>query len=391
MCISPAALAVLARTPQVVAQEAAQGPSALRRRRTSSQSGSAASGGPSRQLSAEDSAELAALVAGRLEDADAVDRTVAWLQRCSGGGGSSARSGHGAREPAAEATAAPQEEQEEEEGLREVLLPLVIGLRRMGRLDAVMRELKQANASRLKDLLRCTLRPLVSPPPGRAAAHSLLSRDLPSFVPISSSPGCACCTAFGAASAARLCSIPCLVPPVRASLPLPLPPSPPTHTHTHMPPQQSPPHHNHHPTCTPCSQVVEGCLGLLDPESAPGDSSHLLASHRSASPRRRDEPDASAALAARLARLPGQDFCWVLEAVALASKAYLDHCAAVGEAVEAILTAARAPKPQLAAAAQEARECCQAAAEAAAGRWSKLLAGRARSSGEGGAGGGVIR
>lgn len=143
------------------------------------------------------------------------------------------------------------------------------------------------------------------------------------------------------------------------------------------------------PACR--SQVVEGCLAVLDPDSAPGDSSHLLASHRSASPGRRDTPDGPAALAARLARLPGQDFQWVLEAVALAAQAYLNRCAAVGEAVQAVLEAARAPKPQLAAAAQEAREACQAAAEAAAARWSKLLAGRARSSAEGGVGVSVIR
>lgn len=155
----------------------------------------------------------------------------------------------------------------------------------------------------------------------------------------------------------------------------------------------APPHPTPHPLppSPPCSQVVEGCLDVLDPEGAPGDSSHLLASNRSLSPGRRDAPDGPAVLAARLARLPGQDFQWVLEAVALASKVYLNHCAAVGEAVQVILEAAKAPKQQLAAAAQEARECCQAAAEAAAGRWSKLLSGRARSSTEGGVGASVIR
>ena len=51
----------------------------------------------------------------------------------------------------------------------------------------------------------------------------------------------------------------------------------------------------------PCSQVIEGCLGILDGEGAPGDSVHLLASHRSPSPPR--EP---ASIAERLQRLPGQ-------------------------------------------------------------------------------------
>ncbi len=51
----------------------------------------------------------------------------------------------------------------------------------------------------------------------------------------------------------------------------------------------------------PCSQVIEGCLGILDGEGAPGDSVHLLASHRSPSPPR--EP---ASTAERLQRLPGQ-------------------------------------------------------------------------------------
>ncbi|KAL4452640.1 hypothetical protein ABPG75_008302 [Micractinium tetrahymenae] len=281
---------------QVAAQEAAQGPAAPRRRRTSSLSGGAASGGPSRQLSAEESAELAALAAARLEDAGTVERAVAWLERCCGlgsyGNSSSGGGAAAATMAAAAAAAGAAEEEVEVEGLQEVLLPLVIGLRRMGRLGAAMRDLKQADASRLKELL---------------------------------------------------------------------------------------------------SHVVEGCLDILDPESAPGDSSHLLASHRSLSPGRRDEPDGPAALAARLARLPGQDFQWVLEAVVLASKAYLNHCTAVGQAVQTILAAAKAPKPQLAAVAQEARECCQAAAEAAAGRWSKLLSGRARSGGEGSGGAGPIR
>ena len=186
----------------------------------------------------------------------------------------------------------------------------------------------------------------------------------------------------------------------------------------------------------PCrSQVVDGCLDILDGEGAPGDSVHLLASHRSPSP-----PRERSSAADRLQRLPGQvrahlaearegslawfrgsaggtpewlvllvqwwlaincnncllpsapsqDFQWVLEAVLLAATVYLDHCAAVGTALHAILSAAKATKQQLAAAAQDARECCQAVAEAAAARWSKLLGGRARG-GEGGGTGSIIR
>ena len=57
-----------------------------------------------------------------------------------------------------------------------------------------------------------------------------------------------------------------------------------------------------HLSCpTPSSQVIEGCLGILDGEGAPGDSVHLLASHRSPSPPR--EPTS---IAERLQRLPGQ-------------------------------------------------------------------------------------
>ncbi len=131
----------------MTAQEAAHGPAAPRRRRTSSTSGGTASGGPSRQLSAEDSAELAALATAPLEDASNVAKTVAWLERCCFGSGGA---GDGRGGP----VAAGSEEEEEGEGLREVLLPLVIGLRRMDQLGAAMKELKQSNASRLKDLLR---------------------------------------------------------------------------------------------------------------------------------------------------------------------------------------------------------------------------------------------
>ena len=54
-----------------------------------------------------------------------------------------------------------------------------------------------------------------------------------------------------------------------------------------------------------------------------------------------------------------QDFQWLLEAVLLAAKVYLDHCTAVGAAIEAILGAAKATKQQLASAARDNRECCQ--------------------------------
>lgn len=132
------------------------------------------------------------------------------------------------------------------------------------------------------------------------------------------------------------------------------------------------------------SRVIEGCLDVLDPETAPGDTSHLVGSHaRSLSPgpggsSGSDARAEAAALGARLGRLPGQEFMWVLEAVLLASKVYINHCTAVGEAVQMVLTAAKASKQQLAAAAQGSRQCCQAVAEVVAGRWSKLLAGRAR-------------
>lgn len=130
--------------------------------------------------------------------------------------------------------------------------------------------------------------------------------------------------------------------------------------------------------------MIEGCLDILDCDGAPGDASHLVASHRSLSPGR-EPPN----MAARLQRLPGQDFQWVLEAVVLAAKVFLDHCTSVGAAVQTILAAAKAPQQQIADAARDAREACQAAAEAAAGRWSKLLGGRARGAAE--AGGGAIR
>jgi hypothetical protein len=134
----------------------------------------------------------------------------------------------------------------------------------------------------------------------------------------------------------------------------------------------------------PCSQVLEACLEVLDPEPSPGDSSHLLAGPRSASPGR--EPPTAAE---KLQRLPGQDFQWVLEAVVLAATAFLGHCQAVGEAVSLILSLAQAPAQQLAAAERDMAECRAAVAEAATARWSKLLGSRARGGGAEGGGGGT--
>ena len=77
----------------------------------------------------------------------------------------------------------------------------------------------------------------------------------------------------------------------------------------------------------------------------------------------------------------------MLEAVVLATRAYAGHAAEMGQAVQEILGAAQASKQQLGAAAADARECCQGVADAAAARWSRLLTGRARASGEAGAAG----
>lgn len=128
------------------AQVAAGAASPRRRRRASS----ASSLPPSRQLSAEEGAQLEALAALPLTDAGAMDRCAAWLQRLAGAdagaeaaaaalGASSSEDGGGSASGA--------------EALQEALLPLVIGLRRMGRLQAVMHGFREASAAQLKDWL----------------------------------------------------------------------------------------------------------------------------------------------------------------------------------------------------------------------------------------------
>ncbi|KAL4854749.1 Histidinol-phosphate aminotransferase 2 [Chlorella vulgaris] len=265
---------------QVAAAEAGGHSSAGPRRRRSSAS-AASSAAPSRQLSAEESAELAAAAAVKLTDgAEALQRLSGWLERLAAAGGGMNGGGMGSN--------IGEGDDDNEEGgdsLQEALLPLVIGLQRMGRLPAAMRDLKASSVAGLKELL---------------------------------------------------------------------------------------------------SQVLEACLEVLDPEPSPGDSSHLLAGPRSASPGR--EPPTAAE---KLQRLPGQDFQWVLEAVVLAATAFLGHCQAVGEAVSLILSLAQAPAQQLAAAERDMAECRAAVAEAATARWSKLLGSRARGGGAEGVGGGT--
>ncbi|PSC74274.1 vacuolar sorting-associated chloroplastic [Micractinium conductrix] len=287
------------------AQAAATDANTPRRRRSSS------SLTPTRTLSAEESAELETLAALHLEERGALDRVSSWLERSigcgsSGAGGAGRAAATSARlssgypeDGGADAAALPLGSEAEgsdggggsEPVLQEVLLPLVVGLQRMGRLPAAMKGLKSTQVARLKELL---------------------------------------------------------------------------------------------------SHVIEGCLDILDPETAPGDSSHLLL-HRSLSPGRERGGGGgggeAAALASRLGRLPGHEFQWVLEAVVLATRAYAGHAAEMGQAVQEILGAAQASKQQLGAAAADARECCQGVADAAAARWSRLLTGRARASGEAGAAG----
>lgn len=126
--------------------QVAAGAATPRRRRRASSSSSLP---PSRQLSAEESAELEGLAALELTDSAAVNRCAAWLQRLAAGGGEAeaavaAFMGLG---PAEDGMGA------EAEVLQDVLLPLVIGLRRMGRLPALMQGFKDAAAARLKDFL----------------------------------------------------------------------------------------------------------------------------------------------------------------------------------------------------------------------------------------------
>lgn len=126
-----------------------------RRRRRASSASSLPS---SRQLSAEEGAELEALAALPLTDSAAVERVAAWLERLAAGG-----SGGDATAAAAalasgfpgggSGAAAAAADEGSAEALQEVLLPLVIGLRRLGRLPAVMKAFKEASAARLKTFL----------------------------------------------------------------------------------------------------------------------------------------------------------------------------------------------------------------------------------------------
>lgn len=161
-----------------------------------------------------------------------------------------------------------------------------------------------------------------------------------------------------------------------------------------------------------CRRVVDECVGALVPAPpGPTDTVHLVAG-RAGSP-----PPARPTSADLLQQLPGEHFRWVLEAVLLAVATSLNHyarwvarrlvgglacmrasrtatepgpCVAcmqtlsgaaclrrVGAAVQSLLAAAKAPRQQLAAAASECRDVCQAVAEVAVGRWAKMLSGRA--------------
>lgn len=127
-----------------------------RRRQRASSSSSLPS---SRQLSAEEGAELEALAALPLSDGAAVERVAAWLERLAAGGSCGGSSGDAAAALASgfpdggSGAAAAVADEGSAEALQEVLLPLVIGLRRLGRLPAVMKAFKEASAARLKTFL----------------------------------------------------------------------------------------------------------------------------------------------------------------------------------------------------------------------------------------------
>lgn len=134
---------------QVAAAEAGGHSSAAPRRRRSSAS-AASSAAPIRQLSAEESAELAAAAAVKLTDgAEALQRLSGWLERLAAAGGGMNGGGMGSN-----IGEGFEEEEEGGEALQEALLPLVIGLQRMGRLPAAMRDLKASSVAGLKELLR---------------------------------------------------------------------------------------------------------------------------------------------------------------------------------------------------------------------------------------------
>ena len=296
----PVLASVLARLRAQMAVSATASP---HRRRSSASSAAASSIPPSRQLSADESAELERLAALRLTDGDVVNQVVSWLEGIAGSNGKQDE-GIGDGPP---------------EQLQEVLLPLVMGLQRMGRLPATLRDFRGTCTARLKEVVRCGCGF------GRQAVHTHHMRCR--------------VTAWRRASSTR-----------------PLP-----------------------PPCTGCSQVIDSCLDALDPPPPSGDASHLMAygGQRTAAgplPSSVEPPSA----ATRLQQLPGREFEWVLEAVVLVVKTLLNHCHAVGVAVQGILTGCQAARLQASATAHDLKECSQAVAEAAAVRWSKLLGFRAR-------------
>ena len=114
-------------------------------------------------------------------------------------------------------------------------------------------------------------------------------------------------------------------------------------------------------------------MEVLDPAPVPSDSSHLLAGHRLAL-----QGSEATDAAARLQQLPGNEFAWVLEAVVQAAKAFMNHGAAAGQAVQLSLAAVHSSQEELGAAARDIGDCQHAIAEAVAAFWSKLLNFRAR-------------
>ena len=114
------------------------------------------------------------LAALHLEERGALDRVSSWLERSigcgsSGAGGAGRAAATSARlssgypeDGGADAAALPLGSEAEgsdggggsEPVLQEVLLPLVVGLQRMGRLPAAMKGLKSTQVARLKELLR---------------------------------------------------------------------------------------------------------------------------------------------------------------------------------------------------------------------------------------------
>ena len=144
------------------------------------------------------------------------------------------------------------------------------------------------------------------------------------------------------------------------------------------------------PPCTACSQVIDSCLDALDLPPPSGDASHLMAygGQHTAAGSLPSSAEQQPSTAARLQQLPGREFEWVLEAVVLVVKTLLNHCQAVGAAVQGILAGSQAARQQASATAHDLKECSQAVAEAAAARWSKLLGFRARGGSNGSDGGG---